>query len=105
MRLFTLLPVVALLALLALLAVAPTALAQSAHAGHDHHAGHAKPTTPAPTSKHAAAFKQLDRDNDGFIRRSDLPADHPLLPHLEMSDRNRDGKLDAKEFETGMNML
>jgi len=99
MRLFTLLPVVALLA------AAPTALAQSAHAGHDHHAGHAKPPAAAPTSKHAAAFKQLDRDNDGFIRRSDLPAEHPLLPHLNMSDRNRDGKLDAKEFDTGMNML
>lgn len=99
MRLFT--P----LTLLAVLAASPAALAQSSHAGHDHHAGHGKPTTAAPTSRHAAAFKQLDRDNDGFIRRSDLPTDHPLLAHLEMSDRNRDGKLDAKEFETGMNML
>lgn len=93
------------LTFLAVLAAAPAALAQSSHAGHEHHAGHATPATSASTGKHAAAFKQLDRDNDGFIRRSDLPTDHPLLPHLDMSDRNRDGKLDAKEFETGMNML
>lgn len=99
MRLFT------LMTLVTLLAIAPASIAQSTHAGHDHHAGHGTSTTPVPASRHAAAFKQLDRDNDGFIRRSDLPANHPLLPHLDMSDRNRDGKLDAMEFDAGMNML
>lgn len=90
------------LTLLALVAVSPVVMAQAAH---DHHAGHGKPAAAPAANKHAAAFKQLDRNNDGFITREELPAKHPLLPHFDMSDRNRDGKLDAKEFEFGMNML
>ena len=90
------------LTLATLVAVSPLAMAQS---GHDHHAGHGKPAAAAASNKHAAAFKKLDGNNDGFISRDELPANHPLLPHFDMSDRNRDGKLDAKEFESGMNML
>lgn len=93
------------LTLAALVAASPAVMAQSGHAGHEHHAGHSKPAAANAGGKHAAAFKQLDGNNDGFISRDELPAKHPLLPHFDMSDRNRDGKLDAKEFESGMNML
>lgn len=99
MRLYT------VLAVTTLLACAPTVMAQHAHAAHDPHAGHGTPAAVAPASKHAAAFKQLDKNSDGFIVRSELPSTHPLLPHFAMSDRNRDGKLDAKEFDAGMSML
>lgn len=88
--------------LIAALALAPAAFAQAQHAGHDHHAQPASKPAPADA---ATSFKRLDADKDGFITRSELPDKHPLLPHFGMSDGNRDGKLDAREFELGLSML
>lgn len=86
--------------------LAPAALAQHAgHGAHDHSAHQAKPATQAATGDHEATFKRLDANSDSFISRQELPAKHALLPHFDMSDANRDGKLDLNEFKRGMSML
>ena len=81
-----------------LLAAAPHALSGE----HDHHAP-AKPTVTGKADD--PAFTKLDTNKDGFISKSVLPAKHPLLPHFGMVDKNKDGKLDKKEFESARNML
>lgn len=89
------------LPLIALLATAPSALAQH----HGSHAGHAAPK-PAPAEKAVDAstrlapehFGRLDTDGDGHVSLSELPEGHPLRDHFSMADRNRDGRLDRREF-------
>ena len=69
---------------------------------HDRHA----PAKPADAEKaDDAEFAKLDTDKDGFISKSELPAKHPLLPHFGMVDKNRDAKLDRKEFEVASKMM
>ena len=92
-------------ALVGAISLASISIVQAQHAGHEHHAPAAKPAAKAPQADAAATFKRFDANNDGFIRREELPSGHPLLPHFAMSDGNRDGKLDAKEFERGLSML
>lgn len=92
-------------ALIGAITLASISIAQAQHAGHEHHAPTAKPAAKAPQADAAATFKRFDANKDGFISREELPSDHPLLPHFGMSDGNRDGKLDAKEFERGLSML
>ncbi|WP_313400538.1 EF-hand domain-containing protein [Stenotrophomonas sp.] len=92
-------------ALVGAISLASISIAQAQHAGHEHHAPAAKPATKAPQADASATFKRFDANNDGFISREELPSGHPLLPHFAMSDGNRDGKLDAKEFERGLSML
>ncbi|AMJ56353.1 MULTISPECIES: hypothetical protein [Stenotrophomonas] len=91
--------------LIGAITLAPISIAHAQHAGHDHHAPAAKPAATAPQADAAASFKRFDANKDGFISREELPTGHPLLPHFGMSDGNRDGKLDAKEFERGLSML
>ncbi|MGX5731610.1 hypothetical protein ACWKWK_13890 [Pseudoxanthomonas beigongshangi] len=73
---------------------------------HGSHAGHG---TQAATKKTDAnndqAFERLDKNRDGFVSKAELPERHPLLPHFGMGDKNRDGKLDRKEFASAMSML
>ena len=89
----------ALASLLAMLA----ATATPATAGeHDHHA----PTKPNDSDKaNDAAFAKLDTDKDGLVAKSELSPEHPLLPHFGMVDKDKDGKLDRKEFEVASKML
>ena len=92
-------------ALIGAISLASVSIAQAQHAGHEHHAPAAKPVAKTPQADAAATFKRFDANQDGFISREELPSGHPLLPHFGMSDGNRDGKLDAREFERGLSML
>jgi Ca2+-binding EF-hand superfamily protein len=91
------------LALSALLTLAMPAMAQ-VHADHA-----ARPPvagkTQAPRQDPEQAFRDLDADKDGYLQRSELPDKHPLLAHFGMSDKNRDGKLDLREFRLALSML
>jgi hypothetical protein len=47
----------------------------------------------------SASFQRLDKNQDGRLTRSELPADMPLLrSRLATYDSNHDGMLDAHEF-------
>jgi hypothetical protein len=43
-------------------------------------------------------FKALDRSNDGYITRDELPADHFLLGRFVELDENRDERLSPDEL-------
>lgn len=78
--------------------------------GHDHQgdaapASKAKPGSSKPGTPQDPAFTKLDGNRDGFIAKSELPAKHPLRAHFDMLDKNKDGRLDAKEFQAGKSML
>jgi|SRR5690349_2355059 len=67
------------------LATAGTASAQQAAAG--------------DSSDSGASFQSLDKNHDGRLTRSEIPADMPLLrSRLSTYDANQDGALDAHEF-------
>ena len=90
------------IAIASLFAALVVATAPAIAGEHDHHA----PAKPADAEKaDDAEFAKLDTDKDGFISKSELPAKHPLLPHFGMVDKNRDGKLDRKEFEVASKMM
>ncbi|MGN6224856.1 EF-hand domain-containing protein [Pseudoxanthomonas sp.] len=73
---------------------------------HGSHAGHgAQPAAKKADANTDQAFDRLDRNRDGFVSKAELPERHPLLPHFGMGDKNRDGKLDRKEFASVMAML
>ena len=49
----------------------------------------------------------MDSNFDGKVQKSELrgPIGDGVLPHFEQLDVNKDGSLDAKEFEPVMKML
>lgn len=93
--------------LIAGLTIASAAGAQNAtsnpHAGHG--ANQAAPSAANQPASADAEFVKLDKDKDGSVARAELPAKHALVPHFDMADQNKDGKLDKKEFAAGMAML
>jgi len=44
-------------------------------------------------------FETVDRNNDGYITRDELPADHPLIVRFESLDSNGDERLSAEELK------
>ena len=45
------------------------------------------------------SFESLDKNHDGHLTRSEIPADMPLLrTRLSTYDADHDGRLDAKEY-------
>jgi hypothetical protein len=58
--------------------------------------------TPAEQAALAGipSFDELDKSNDGFVRREDVPADTSLAIHFDEYDVNDDGRLSRAEYET-----
>lgn len=51
------------------------------------------------SSESGESFQSLDKNHDGHLTRSEIPADMPLLrSRLSTYDANQDGMLDANEF-------
>ena len=80
-------------------------LAAAPHAMADEHAHHAPAKSADAKKANDDEFAKLDTDKDGFISKTELPAKHPMLPHFGMVDKNRDAKLDRKEFGVASKML
>lgn len=89
------------LALACLLVAFSPAFAQ--HHGHQH-ATPDKKATEAPARLVVDDFDRLDADKDGHVSLAELPQGHPLRDHFSMADRNRDGKLDRREFSALVRM-
>ena len=43
-------------------------------------------------------FESLDKNNDGYVERTDIPADHDLANLFASYDMNQDNRLSAVEF-------
>ena len=46
----------------------------------------------------ARAFRNLDRNGDGYITREEARGDDAVARGFDLADRNGDGKLDPEEF-------
>jgi Ca2+-binding EF-hand superfamily protein len=57
----------------------------------------AKSTTSQSNGK-AMSMKQLDKNNDGYISRSEADANATLSGEFADLDANKDGRLSASEF-------
>ena len=71
------------------LVFASAAMAQSQSAPH-------ASTTAAATS--VAAFKDLDKNSDGYINRTEAAASTGLVAMFGDLDSNKDGKLSSQEY-------
>ena len=45
------------------------------------------------------SFAQLDRNQDGFVDKSEVPQGHELQGKFAHYDQNNDGKLSSDEFD------
>jgi len=59
---------------------------------------------PVMAEEHAVevTFEQLDINGDGYIYKSDVPADHELSLQFAIADANQDSRLDRDEFNAFM---
>jgi Ca2+-binding EF-hand superfamily protein len=48
----------------------------------------------------ARSFQSLDANNDGYVARDEIPADHPLAANFSAYDTDADGRLSQSEFDT-----
>jgi hypothetical protein len=56
-----------------------------------------RPITLEKTTERALAFEAMDGNRDGYLDRAEFPR---LADRVGNPDRNRDGRVDAQEFET-----
>ena len=58
----------------------------------------AKLDPPVPPGE-LVTLAQLDRNQDGFVDKSEIPAGHELIAKFAQYDANDDGKLSPEEFD------
>ena len=58
----------------------------------------------ASSAEHPA-FDKADHNKDGFVDKSEARVVPGLSANFERADRDRDGKLDAEEFDKGLQIL
>lgn len=58
----------------------------------------ARMTTPSLKPAGKDAYAKLDVDNDGVISKDEATADASLAKTFDLSDENKDKKIDAAEF-------
>ncbi|MEO6234233.1 MAG: EF-hand domain-containing protein [Thermomonas sp.] len=56
----------------------------------------------SPEHKKMAAeeFAKLDKNKDGKLSKTEIPAQHPMYAHFDMLDGNKDGSISKGEFTT-----
>jgi Ca2+-binding EF-hand superfamily protein len=57
-----------------------------------------KSTQSSSSSSKTMSMKQLDKNNDGYISRSEADANQTLSNEFAQLDTNKDGRLSAAEF-------
>jgi hypothetical protein len=68
---------------------------------------HGAPPQDQPGTSGAPSFSDIDKDNKGYIKRSDVPKDvealKTLRAHFPEADQNHDGKVDKSEYDAYVN--
>jgi len=65
-----------------------------------------KPSAAAGASQNDQPdFARVDRNQDGFVDKSEAGVVPGMSANFERADRNRDGKLDEAEFAKGLQIL
>src|SRR5688500_17695725 len=92
--------------LVAVMAALPIVVAQT-----QIQAGIQEKPAPAPSAAAGASqndqpdFARVDRNQDGFVDKSEAGVVPGMSANFERADRNRDGKLDEAEFAKGLQIL
>jgi len=61
--------------------------------------GSSAPSSAVLRAEQDKAFRALDLDGDGKISIAEAAGNAPLVTRFDRADRNRDGKLDRKEYD------
>ncbi|HEY7670924.1 MAG TPA: hypothetical protein VIC71_01810 [Gammaproteobacteria bacterium] len=80
-----------------LLTVASLFCASAVLAQSTNHAATPAPAAAATTGK-AATFKDLDKNSDGYINRTEAASSNGLVAMFPDLDANKDGKLSSQEY-------
>ena len=62
-------------------------------------AGSSAPSSAEAMGDREKAFKALDIDGDGVISKAEAAGNATLITRFDRADRNRDGKLNRKEYD------